>query len=384
MDETGLQAPVAPSDTLDIGLVKTARDALKASVTLVPRGMEQRDDDMAAVYSPEATGLYQDTKAGSEWGNAKPKGSVEAVDALVSLSERSLMESTSEARGPEPTQGHQRRNLPVISPLSRESSAQGPGRTPPPILPAIQTPSSPVPGSSQTSPNRNAKPHLPPISKQLKQLADAASRKSGIVSDARGNGSSPHRQPFASTGDPVPERVPPKKSSRPPGDERSKVSAPYPLSHSHQQFTHHQSSTGSHSPTQTSPVERRETSPNEQFRQTSNLATMSPPPRSSHIKSSSYYYNRRPPQPSTDAPSFVTRPPPEALLRATALPDGRANGRTTSPEMALVFRREEEEEPPPRPPVRQQTQTTASSSGDYKCTFPGCIAAPFQTQYLLK
>lgn len=228
----------------------------------------------------------------------------------------------------------------ATSPNLREHLAKG---SPAQTLPALQNPT-PQSQDDPTSPSQERS--LPPF-RHLSELAEAATNEQERVNNF-------HRQSFSSTGGP-PSHSPTIVNRRFTNGQQWSPPSQFPsLSHASPVSAHSDTSPHDICMSGLSPPRRQSYYPRRQSHASENGRTY-PPPLHSASTTGSYA--------STDGCSPGTQPTPIEHHRMS----------TDDPSLRVL--------PPPHVSIQH---VPPHGLGGFKCEFPGCNAAPFQTQYLLK
>ncbi len=233
-------------------------------------------------------------------------------------------------------------------------------------LPAMQT----SPSQSNSAKSPNGERNLPSLVSHFGSLAEAPSKDQEV----RTNGIPNHGRHSFSSASGGPGHSPPMSSStqdrRLPGQFIT-TQQRQPLSYQAQ-----------YPPSQTSPDSTySETSPRQIFSQGQDQSSMSPPKQGYHP----YYANRRASHNDEHGPPY---PPPgtgESKYTPTSA-DGNpsSDGYTPTTDATPNDHRMSVEGIPPSSEHPASHPNGPLVTGGFKCDFPGCPAAPFQTQYLLK
>lgn len=292
------------------------------------------------------------------------KDSDAAVDGLLRLKESSPKTGHSPSGMRSASNGFGSNGSLATSPNLRQYTIPVSEGSPMETLPAMQL--SPSHSLSVKSPNGERS--LPSIVSQLGQLADHPAKDQesltkGMLCHSRqsfssASGGPGHSPPMSSSG---PER-------RLPGQyisTQQRQSGPYQ---------------GQYPPTQASPASvYSETSPPQPYGQSQDPASMSPPGKPGYHP---YYPNRRASQNDEHGPPYAA---PAAKYTPTS-GDGNpsSEGYTPSTDATLNEHRMSIDGARPLPDFPAPLPNGPLVSGGFKCDYPGCLAPPFQTQYLLK
>lgn len=295
------------------------------------------------------------------------KDSDAAVDGLLRLKESSPKTGHPPSKMRSTSNGFSSNGSQATSPNLRQFTIPASEGSPLETLPAMQI----SPSHSHSVKSPNGERSLPSIVSQLSQLADHPAKDH----DARTNGMPCHgRQSFPSASG-GPGHSPPMGSS---GLERM-LPGQY-LSTQQRQPGPYQ---GQYPPTQTSPASVfSETSPRQPYGQSQDPASMSPPGKPGYHP---YYPNRRASQNDEHGPPYAAPSAGENKYTPTSA-DGNPSSESYTPSTDATLNdhrtsvdgsRLLSDLPAPQPNGPLVT-------GGFKCDYPGCLAPPFQTQYLLK
>jgi hypothetical protein len=313
-----------------------------------------------------------------------PKVSDDAVGGLLALKSPNVPPSTlatvtppAHAQSDAPTNGSLK-NDSATSPTLRDYAI-------PPYrgstLPAI---TSMPPPNSPPQPNSNAvshseRPNLPSLHSHLNQLAEAAEKESTQPYDPRANGASSGPRPSFPSVVVGAGRSPPTASAGLAGPGRPRIQ--YMTTHEQQKYQQptHYSPPSQYSQAQSSPVSTySEASPQDAFPHGRELPSLSPQP-----VSHPYYFNRRPSQASENGPPYAPAQQPESSYPPPPTTDSSAQASTGGTPRDHRMSIDETAHPAPTASLPPQ-QAAPAPVGGFRCDHPGCTAAPFQTQYLLK
>lgn len=398
-------------------LVNTAQNALHTmaghftGVSLDPSVVGSSPQSLGAPREADVAGNLNDREAHIESGrgndpsndirtpehtsmDSDSRFSGEAVDALVSLKEQSP-----KVQAHRQVEDHvqNKDDLAVVSSISGRPNGPIPATdgTSPHTLPTISSSRSPVRQLEAGLPLSD-KPKLPPLrSHILNQLAEVAEQESVQCLDGRNGSSRPSQVPLAALGGTHRRSTPPDSTGHAPHD-FPRIPLQYMTVQQRQQLFQAQPPKGPNGPfalSRMSPASSYdETSPQDPFRRSREVAGgSSASPEPNHTSSHPYYLDRRPSQASEKGPPYSP-----ALMSKTPYPTPpMAEGGTfadegfhRSPSRASHDPRQTSQDhqmdvDPTSQPVQKHTNSHAKGVL-HRCPHPGCTAAPFQTQYLLK
>ncbi|KAI9824483.1 MAG: hypothetical protein M1826_007346 [Phylliscum demangeonii] len=245
---------------------------------------------------------------------------------------------------------------------------------------------SPV-GTSAPSSARPAKAHLPPI-RYVNNATGVAQNATIHSTEARNtNGTTPSGVWIAPPGMPQPSPASTSSSDAVSRQNPTRLPIQYMTAQRRQQFIQAPQPPLSYLSGQTSP-DVVPMSPPGAYDDGRDVSDSPPSPDPGHLGSHPYYYNRRPSHASENGPPYAPLTIPDSPYPPLALTDGNGGSGGSAP-FADTIPMHLGTSPPDQPLVGQPVPRRArEANGDaaekwFACTYPGCNARPFPTQYLL-